>query len=165
MDGAAFWVMKYSQVSDSLRNDGGPSVPFQGVIFFPVTACFVLTVISMGEGLDRRHLSALRAHGRCVLGAWRGGPGPGLDALVGWSMRSPGRGCGGLPRPPGSCQLASFLDRAAVPPGHYHLKGVAPRPPGELFLCPSHPRPVTSDPRARATGTGHFENFRSDFGV
>ena len=38
MDGAAFWVMKYSQVSDSLRNDGDQSIPFQGVIFFPFTA-------------------------------------------------------------------------------------------------------------------------------
>lgn len=38
MDGAAFWVMKYSQVSDSVRNDGDQSIPFQGVIFFPFTA-------------------------------------------------------------------------------------------------------------------------------
>lgn len=38
MDGAAFWVMKYSQVSDSLRNDRDQSIPFQGVIFFPFTA-------------------------------------------------------------------------------------------------------------------------------
>lgn len=38
MDGAAFGVMKYSQVSGSLRNDGDQSIPFQGVIFFPFTA-------------------------------------------------------------------------------------------------------------------------------
>lgn len=38
MDGAVFWVMKYSQVTDSLRNDGDQSIPFQGVIFFPFTA-------------------------------------------------------------------------------------------------------------------------------
>lgn len=38
MDGAAFWVMKYSQVSDSLRNDGDQSIPLQEVIFFPFAA-------------------------------------------------------------------------------------------------------------------------------
>lgn len=38
MDGAVFWVMKYSQVSDSLRNDGDQSIPFQEVIFFSFTA-------------------------------------------------------------------------------------------------------------------------------
>lgn len=38
MDGAALWIMKYSQVSDSLRNNGDQSIPFQGVIFFLFTA-------------------------------------------------------------------------------------------------------------------------------
>lgn len=50
MDGTAFGVMKYSQVSDSLRADGDQSIPFQGVIFSPFTACLMLTVISVSKG-------------------------------------------------------------------------------------------------------------------
>lgn len=103
MDGTAFGVMKYSQVSDSLRNDGDQSIPFQGVIFFPFTACFMLTIISMSKGLDRRRLSELRTSCRLVRGvsdgAWARGVEPGQDTPVGWQVGSHGRlsqGCGGL---------------------------------------------------------------------
>lgn len=39
MDGTAFGVMKYLQVSGFVRNDRDQSIPFQGVIFFPFMAC------------------------------------------------------------------------------------------------------------------------------
>lgn len=38
MDGTAFGVMKYLQVSGFVRNDRDRSIPFQGVIFFPFMA-------------------------------------------------------------------------------------------------------------------------------
>lgn len=53
-------IMKYSQVTAFLRNDGDQSIAFQLVIFSPFTAPLtMLTVISTGRRLDRTTNAAL----------------------------------------------------------------------------------------------------------
>lgn len=53
-------IMKYSQVTAFLRNDGDQSIAFQPVIFSPFTAPLaMLTVISAGGRLDRTTNAAL----------------------------------------------------------------------------------------------------------
>lgn len=119
--------MKYSQVSDSLRNDGGQPVPFQGVIFFPVTAGVMLTVISMGEGLARRRLSALGARGRRVRVPGEGARGPAWTPSGGGRRGAPARLLGLANGPP------------SWPPGNSHLKEGAPHPQGSFSWAPHTP--------------------------
>lgn len=168
--------MKYSQVSDSLRNDGDQSIPFQGVIFFPFTACFMLTVISMSKGLDRRRLSELRTSCRLVRGgsdgAWARGVEPGQDTPVGWQVGSHGRlsqGCGGLaggPEHPALLGLANLpapwtlspekwgptLPRCAFP-------DLRPGPASQARRAqPRLPR-VTAQSSVSGLGTGHAASY------
>lgn len=54
MGRTTFPIMKYSQVTASLRNDGDQSIAFQRVIFSPFRGLLaVLTVISARGRLDR----------------------------------------------------------------------------------------------------------------
>lgn len=105
MDGAAFWVMKYSQVSDSLRNDGDQSIPFSGSNFLPLRSlCFELTIISMRRGAGskalvrvqdqpppcRRGLAERPWPARAHVGSQVGGPAgsqPGLEGAGCWPFR------------------------------------------------------------------------------
>lgn len=123
MDGAAFWVMKYSQVSDSLRNDGDQSIPFSGSNFRSL--CFTLTIIRMRRGARSKYLSAQHQPppGGLDAGAWpRARP---ARTHLGWwvgdpARSQPGLGTGGwLVAPWGSCQPPSPLGTEHKwPPGH-----------------------------------------------
>lgn len=139
MDGTAFWVMKYSQVSDSVRNDGDQSIPFQGVIFLPSAAVFRVGYRQPERGADRR---ARRGPGRAAASsqaargsepaqapAWAAGKAPGRRragamSRAGWWPR--------MPHPPGRGAEAAPQDTPTGRRGHPPLREL-PRPPA----CPS----------------------------
>lgn len=117
MDGTAFGVMKYSQVSDSLRADGDQSIPFQGVIFSPFTACLMLTVISVSkgwiEGARQNSPQAPASSREARPGAWT--PHGVAAGDPGQAGRRAGRGLAGGPL--GSCRPAAWAgSRSGFPP-------------------------------------------------
>lgn len=187
MDGTAFGVMKYSQVSGSLRNDGDQSIPFQGVIFFPFTACFMLTIISMSKGLDRRRLSELRTRAAALSGVARTVPGRGVwspartppcvepsqDTPVGWQVGSHSRlsqGCGGLaggPEHPALLGLANLPAPWTLSPEKWGptlprcaFPDLRPGPTSQARRAqPRLPR-VAAQSRVSGLETGHAASYR-----